>query len=336
MGYDELHPQGHPEWERLDEIAFLKRHSRPGPKGGISAEENKKRRAATNRRHYEQNKVNILERGRARREKVNEALKIAEELGPYVKSLEERRASIGSNVLFILNGLYPETSNLQLDRFVDITSEPTLETFPRLVAYHLPLNARPDVTDAIPGSTLMFDLMPGYAHYIQASAALKPDEKPDDLNIHHALNKGFDLWKPILDDLELAYEPVHADDDESISEFIQRGERYSTLSQMYLCYKIAAKDALELLLPRKATLSFNDVGMALERIEEEQKLLTEMCDNDEIRDYLEKLVDLEPIPRTQGRKRKSRSPLEKGGNITFTKYTIEYVLIYLSLCVLLI
>jgi hypothetical protein len=312
-GHDELHPPGHPEWQKLDETGFLKLQTRPK---GVSAEEKEKRRAASQSRYYEQHKAEILERARARREKVNDTLKLAKELDPYVQSLEDGRPPIRSNVHVLLRGLYPDSSNLQLDRFVDITAEPTLETFARLVAYYIPLNALPDITHAVPGKTLMLDVVPGYAHYIQVSAALNPEEKPGDLNIHHSLNKAFDLYKPILDDLELAYEPVHADDDESISEFVQRGERYATLSKMYLCYKTAAKDAMEFLLPRKSNLSFHDVQVALERIGQEEKLFTEMCDDGEIGDYLEKPAGpasegVGPIPRTRSRKAKSRSPLEK-------------------------
>jgi hypothetical protein len=253
-GYDDIHPDGHPEWKLLDEKAFLKVHTRPGD---LSPAEKERRRAAAQKTHYEKHKTAILERSRERREKINNVLQVTKDLGTYAQLAKEREAKIRSKVeerSRLYQALYGSSDKYTLEKFVDIENPPTLETYPRLVSFFLDVSNLPDVHGAIPGTTLMFDAIPGVGHFRKVSSLLHPDKNPHDRSLQSILNAAFDLWRPILDNPQLKNVSVHDHDDRSSEEFCRRGEPYKQLSQMYFSYMLAVNNAMELLSPQSLSL----------------------------------------------------------------------------------
>ena len=185
--------------------------------------------------------------------------------------------------------LYGSSDKYKLEKFVDIQNPPTLDIYPRLVSFFLDVNTLPDVNGAIPGTTLMFDVIPGSGHYHKVSALLHPDRNPHDHGIQSVLNAAFDLWRPILDNPELKDMTVHDHDDDSSEKFCRRGEAYRQLSQMYFCYMLAVNNAMEMLSPK--SLSLWALEKTLLGAEEEEKLLRG-GDEDDGKDDLEGLIEM--------------------------------------------
>jgi hypothetical protein len=263
-GYDNGHPMTDPEWKRLDDSDFLKVHRRPGD---LPQEERDRRRALTQKQHYERHKGSILQRSKERRARINDTLEVANKLGELTKSIRSRVQGRSR----LLQSLYGTSTNYKLDTFVNITAKPTLDTFPRLVSFFLPQNTIPDITGAVPGVTRILDVIPGPSHFRKVSALLHPDKNPDDTNTQKVLNAAFDLWRPILENPEIVDELVVAHDDESTTAFCSKGDDYAALSQMYFSYMLAVNNAVEVLSP--STLSISGLQKALLSAEDEEKLL---------------------------------------------------------------
>jgi len=294
-GYDASHPSTDPEWKQLDETDFLKVHRRPGD---MPQEERDRRRSLAQKSHYARHKDSILQRSKERRERINDTLEVTSKLGELTKSIRSRVEGRSR----LLQSLYGASSNYKIDTFVDLTGNPTLDTFPRFVAFFLPQNTIPDITGAVPGVSRFLDVIPGSTHFRKISTLLHPDRNPSDTNMQQLLSAAFDLWRPVLDDPAITDELVVAHDDESTTTFCSRGDHYRALSQMYFAYMLAVNNAIELLSP--PTLSLNGLHNALLSAEEEEKLLL-ATDGVTAEDQVENMIEkaLKATMRQQKRKK---------------------------------
>jgi hypothetical protein len=250
-------------------------------------EEKDRRRALAQKTHYERHKDSILQRSKERRERINDTLEVTTKLGELAKSIRSRVEGRSR----LLQSLYGTSSNYKIDTFVDINGNPTLDTFPRLVAYFLPQNTIPDITGAVPGVSRFLDVIPSGTHFRKVSSLLHPDKNPYHTDIQKILSAAFDLWRPVLEDPAITDELVVAHDDESTTTFCSRGDQYKALSQMYFAYMLAVNNAIELLSP--PTLSINGLQNALLSAEEEEKLLLAKdgsTDEDPVESMIEKAL----------------------------------------------
>ena len=203
---------------------------------------------------------------------------------------------------------------------MDVTEKPTIDTFLRLVAFYLTQNALPNLNAAIPGTTRMFDAIPESSHFRKVCALLHPDKNPGDQNIQSVLNSAFDLWRPILDDHELKNVTVHAHDDASTAAFIEQGEKYHVLSQMYFCYMLAMNNSMQILSP--PTLSIWGLRKQLEIAEEEVELVKlSRATGGEVETLIEKALEVgcEQSSKKGGLDISGRSQLERNGSMKRTR-----------------
>jgi hypothetical protein len=264
-GFDTTHYEGHPEWRKLDAMHFLLKHTRPK---GMPMTERVQRRAETNKRHYDAHREEIRVKSKARREKINDTLSVAKTLGTYTQKIQSTRTL--SNRL--ARELYGSSAPYKIEKFVDIDGPVTFETFPRLVIFYLPQNLLPNIHAAVPGETRMFDAIPAATHFRKTSSLIHPD-KNNSGKIQSLLNAAYDLWRPVIDDLELAEVKVHPNDDATVKAFVLKGVKYQNLSAMYFCTYVAMSQGIQLLLP--STLSIDALGRLLETEEEEEWLTAE-------------------------------------------------------------
>src|SRR5271155_666782 len=273
-GYDLNHPEGHPEWQRIDD--FIKIVTRPKDVPESVKEE---RRAASQDLYYKKNRDRILENAKLRRERILSTLEVAKEAIHTAKEREDKMRTTVESRSSLLQHLYGKEDNYEMDKFVNLTDPPTIDTFPRIVAYMLMQNLLPDVTGAIPNLTRMFDAIPGATHYRKASALLHPDKNPQDNTIQSVLNAAYDLWRPILEDPELKDVTVPAHDVESTMAFTSRGEKFALLSQMYFCYMVAINNAVVVLSP--PTMSIWGLKAQLAISEAEVKIVASTMEGDQ-------------------------------------------------------
>src|ERR1700685_355797 len=270
-GFDTVHYQGHPEWQKLDDMQFLHKHTRPK---GMPNTERVQRRALTNKRHYDAHKEEIRVKSKQRREKINDTLQVTKSLGTVTQSL----LSVGDTPRHLLLDLYGSSDPLQFDKFVNVDGPVDMSTFPRIVLYHLPQHLTPNVHGAVPGETRILDAVPGATHYRKTSNLLHPD-KNGPAKAQSLLNAAYDLWRPILEDPELADVKVHSTDEAAVNAFIRNGASYQALSQMYFSTYIAMGQVIKLLLP--SNLSVESLRLLVEA-EEERKRLAEEEDVDHL------------------------------------------------------
>ena len=243
-GYDAIYTEGHSEWQRQE--GFLKLVTRPKD---VSESVKEQRRAASQDLYYKKNRERILETTKLHRERILSTLEVTKEAIHTAKECEDKMRTTVEIRSTLLQGLYGDESNYEIEKFVNLEDPPTIDTFPRIVSYMLTQNLLPDVTGSIPDVIRIFDAISGATQYRKASALLHPDKNPQDRNIQSILNAAYDLWRPILDDPELKDVAVPAHDMESIAAFTSRGEKFALLSQMYFCYMVAINNAVVVLSP---------------------------------------------------------------------------------------
>ena len=318
-GGDSKHPIGDPEWDRLDEVGYLKLHSRPGD---LTVEERERRRAEAQRKHYQRNKQVILRRHKERTEQINSALEIAKDVGSYAKSAYTREQKIRHNVKDrskILQTVFGSSAQYNIHSFIpDLDGHPTLETFPRLVAFYLQQSDFPILSNMIPNVSRIIDYIPGESHFRKVSRILHPD-MGNTTNLQSTLAAAFDLWKPILQDKELATALLPSDDD--IPEFVARGENYKLLLDLYWFSMTANVQAAQLMSPQM--LSLATLYKTLLVLEEEEELLkgdeddTGADGKNNVESIIQKIMDLPAVNanmRRLGRKRPPRSRSNSGEN----------------------
>lgn len=237
-GYDDVHPANHPEWKRLDETGFLKVQSRPKDLDPAVKEQ---RRAEAQIRYYSKHKDRILEHSRQRRDRLKSTISAAQQ---YVRAIDSHMEAQAA----LMRNLYGPQENYAIERFIDVKSKPTIETFARMVAYFLVQDSLPDPLQATP-DLRMFETIPGSSQYRKVSALLHPDKGPEHESLQSLLNSAFDLWRPILEDPELKDVLFHGHEKEDADAFIAKGDKYATLSHMYFVYMTAIHDAVVLLSP---------------------------------------------------------------------------------------
>ena len=107
----------------------------------------------------------------------------------------------------------------------------------------------PNIGSAIPNETRLFDILPNETHYHKIKQTLHPDIGSNDNHIQDVLNRAFDIWRPFLEDPQLANETVPYHDPESSNEFCVRSTKHSIISEMYDAYLLAYGEVLGLVNP---------------------------------------------------------------------------------------
>lgn len=264
--YDESHPESHPQWKRLNDEGFFLRNSRPG---NLSEEETKRRRTATQRRTYIKNKPNILRHQKNKRAKYWEYLDLTEKLANNLHSLRDPVKQHAS----LMKDLYSNpSSDYTLHSFLDGKTNIDFTTFPRIIVYYLPIRDLPDLINAIPGETLLFDILPGASHYRSTLHLLHHDHTTGDTKLQQLLDDSWQIWREVLETKELEREIFFEFTNEAAYlEFKSRSENHIKLAEMFHAFSDALSDATDLLTP--PGLSLCDIYQAISSAQREEMLL---------------------------------------------------------------
>jgi len=252
--YDEIHPEGHQIWDTHATAEFLKIIRRPGD---LSIEERERRRVEAQKKHYILNRDKILQKNKDRREQVNNTLQITKDLCTYAQSIQEREKKIRTTAqqnIHVLTTIYGSADKYDLATFVNLP-EITHDTFSRFVVYFLDQSSIPTPNFA-DHSTPIRAQIPSEHHFRQISLKLHPDNETD-AEAQKALNSSYDLWRPILQDEQLANVVLPPRDELSIHLFEYRGlgANYARLLSMYYGYVLALSDVARLLRPESLTVA---------------------------------------------------------------------------------
>jgi hypothetical protein len=244
--FNELHPEDDELWSTLDDDGFLTFHTRPG---SLSREEKTARRKATQRRHYQSNKGDIIRSRKRKRNEFHDTLRLTERVGiiarEAISELKKAREIIEQMQIQskrrgdLLKKLYGPKPSLP-DVILNLTSPLTLGTFAMLAAYLLPPSTWPASNSAGP---LIMDNIPGNRHYRQISLRFHPDKSTESqTGLQAYLNSAFDLWRPLLMDCDLS--KVALSEKANLEE---RGGKFVKLETMYDEFVVARRGAMNLL-----------------------------------------------------------------------------------------
>lgn len=297
-GYDKVHPASHGEWERLSE--FL----RIAPRGALYDPEGK--RAESQKRHYKKNRTHILEKHRQRRVTLHNTLV---GLGKFAHSKLETDSRETLQIRkSIYREIYGDAGKYEREGFINLEGPPTFDTFPRLVVWFLDQSLLPPIHTAIPGVTLMLDVIPGEFHYLQVGAILNQDQNTENgsENLQSRLDSAFELWRAYLETPAHALATVLDNDNSSTDVFDRQGESYEALSEMYSSYLSAYNEALHLLRPQ--AVSLEKVSRTLMSSQEEEVSEDETTNGTENGKEITKLIE------TALKVRRNRKAKEVTGN----------------------
>jgi hypothetical protein len=199
-GFDERHLQDDPLWESLQKDDFLKIHTRPQD---LSEEHREERRAAAQKRNYDRNKTDILQRQRERRAGLTSTIQdlkrdvlLAKE---HLDNVNKTLDSLSSNV----KSVHGNSEQYALYTFLKDHSNVD-SAFPFIVAYFLRPRATPDPKSFKPHETQFLDIIPTSHHWRLVSNLLHPDKDYPDPTLQTKFNAGYDYWQPVLEAPELA------------------------------------------------------------------------------------------------------------------------------------
>ena len=302
-GGDSQHPFRHEEWDRLDVIGYLRLINRPGD---LTAEEKERRKIEAQRKHYRLHKQDILKKHKERTKRINSTLEVAKDLSTYAKSAYTREQKIRLNVedrSKILQTVFGASAQYEIHSFIkDLDSTPTFETFPRIVAFYLQQSDFPDLNSMIPEVSRIMQYIPGESQFRKVSRILHPD-MGNTTTLQSTLASAFDLWKPVLQDKELATAILPSDD--NAPEFIARGEKYQLLLDLYWISVKANMEAAQLMSPQM--LSLATLYKTLAVLEEEEKLLKSDEDTGSVENMLQKVMEMPDVNTNTKRQRKNVS-----------------------------
>jgi hypothetical protein len=290
-GYDQVHPAEHAEWQRLDESGYLMIHTRPGD---LTAEEKERRRAATQRQFYEKHRDNILQKSRDKRIKIQDTLKVAQDLGNYAQSAQAQTEKIRNSVeqrSRMLQAAFGSADRYTIDKFINLNEAVSINTFPRFVVYYLEQDSLPPIHQGIINETRILEVIPGERHFRLVSSKLHPDRRPgEDSGLQTLLSAGFDLWRPILSNAAIQDVLIFGHDESEVAAFNSQGPIYTALSQMYFCYLLAVNNAFELLSPKNISLAV--LNKTLAGMEEEELLLRQIESIGGASEHVESLIQV--------------------------------------------
>jgi len=250
--YDKIHPEGHQIWDTQASAEFLKIHRRPGD---LSIEERERRRVEAKKKHYVLNRDKILQKSKDRRKQVNNTLQITKDLCTYAQSIQEREKKIRTTAqqnIHVLTTIYGSADKYDLSTFVNLP-EITHDTFSRFVVYFLDQSSIPTPNFADHNTPIRAQI-PSEHHYRQISLKLHPDNETD-AEAQKALNSSYDLWRPILQDEQLANVVLPPRDELSIQLFEDRSPNYARLLSVYYGYVLALNDVARLLRPESLSVA---------------------------------------------------------------------------------
>jgi len=228
--------------------------------GDLTQEEKDERRHLAAKKHYKNNRPQILEKLKDKRKTIRGIVGVAEKLGRFCAVSKVQRQRVRGKVddlTSVLQQLYGPSSDFTLDNFLDRESPndpPTFATFPRLVVYFFPFHSLPDVSDAIHGSKTALEVLPTPNHYRELSRKIHPDKNSVYSKYQTLLNDSFELWAPILRDSSLKNEPAPPNDENELEQYQAKGDKYLALSQMFYEYSAAYNAATILFMPTSGSL----------------------------------------------------------------------------------
>lgn len=181
------------------------------------------RRLKAQKNYYEKNKEKVLEQQRQRRVKLYDTL---QGLGKFAYSklqTDSQQVETSQIRKSIYQEIYGDVEKYDREEFIGLDSPPTFDTFPRFVVWFLDRSLLPPIHTAIPGLTLIFDIIPKEFHYQQVIAILHQDSnlETSSENLQSLLDAAFELWRPYLETPELA--SATALDDKSLANTNRRG-----------------------------------------------------------------------------------------------------------------
>lgn len=181
--------------------------------------------------------------------------RLVKDLGEFAQSAKMILTSVQEQSR-VLKEIYGSSERFELETFVNLGAPVTVDTFPRFVTFFLNQADLPPVLNAVPGTTVIFDVIPREKQFKLVSALLHPDKNPNkDISVlQNHLNNAFDKWRPILELPHLSTVILHEDNDESAERFCAQGEEYKELSFMYYCYMVAVNEARDMLSPTTLSL----------------------------------------------------------------------------------
>jgi len=263
-GGDEIHPQNDPIWADLDSKRFLVRYTRPG----LAPEQRLHRRKECQRRSYEKNKASILQQQKQKRDRLVEGTELAAKLATHLYEIRDRMF----DAVGVVEGIFgTDVSRYSVSTFVDIHSGVSISTFPRLVAYFLPVVELPDIGLGVPGLTRIVDVIPGEKHYLQVSQLAHPDKCGEE-GIQQRLDEAWHLCEDVLGNqgLEAAL-LFNWRNQEEISGFERTSKDHAKLANMFLEYMYARAEAPEVHIPQ--TLSKNTLREVIRRVYDVRAIL---------------------------------------------------------------
>lgn len=263
-GYEPAHPSDSPIWGQLDSSDFLKvrllfvisltwckiiRRT-----GDLSQQEKDERRAATQARHYQTHKEQILQKSKARRAKINKILEVTQQLGQFAALAKRQRQSVCAkvaNVTRILQQIYGPATHFQFESFLEssIDSRPDLHTFPRFAVFFLPQSSLPDITLSHPGISNVVEFLPSTTHWRELNLKLHPAKNPSFGKLYTVLNEAWAIWQPYIDDPTLKDACVPPYDEDGNKEYVAQSKSHAMLSAMYFSYMYACNRASSLMNP---------------------------------------------------------------------------------------
>lgn len=158
-----------------------------------------------------------MDEAKKTRDGEKDSIRVAAVLASYAQSAKKLKAQLNAkleDMKSLIQSLYGSSKYL-FQNFVDVHTQPTFETFPRLVVFYLPRADSLNV-NVIPGETRILDAIPGKSYYYKVDSLI-----PENQNIREVLDRSYDLLRPVLENPALPDEMVPCS---SVSEFSARSE----------------------------------------------------------------------------------------------------------------